>query len=220
MEILQDAIDRAFDAAQARKAAQATPVVPKEFSVRINAPLYYNSNILLGQSGLEGDPEIALGWSPSWASLPFKPTVKLKADTDRYTNVPQVSQDEASGSFKLSYYDASDDQAGAPFFSHKLEAIYGATFSPWLETKNDFNLGVDKLFSFDGDFRLLPAAANSQGAAVWTLGVTAYIQRRVRTSLSDSLALYVVPNAFAKFGLGHRAVPGKLISAIGNSCLM
>jgi hypothetical protein len=28
-----------------------------------------------------------------------------------------------------------------------------------------------------------------------TLGVTAYVQRRVRTSLSDSLALYVVPNA-------------------------
>jgi hypothetical protein len=47
----------------------------------------------------------------------------------------------------------------------------------------------------NGDFRLLPAAANSLGAAVWTLGVTAYVQRRVRTSPSDSLALYVVPNA-------------------------
>jgi hypothetical protein len=194
-EILRDAIDAAFDAAQARKAAQGAPAVPKEFSVRINAPLYFNSNVLLGHSGLEGNPEIALGWSPSWASLPFKPSVKLKADTDRYTNVPQASQDEASGSFRLSYYDASDDQTWAPFFSYKLEAIYGATFSPWRETKNDFNLGFDKLFSFDGDFRLLPAAANSRGAAVWTLGVTAYVQRRVRTSPSDSLALYVVPNA-------------------------
>jgi hypothetical protein len=136
-EILQDAIDAAFDAAQARKAAQAPRAVPKEFSVRINAPLYYNSNVLLGQSGLESNPEIALGWSPSWASLPFKPGVKLKAGTDRSTNVPQASQEEASGSFRLSYYDAGDDQAWAPFFSYKLEAIYGATFSPWLEQSRE-----------------------------------------------------------------------------------
>ena len=192
---LDDAIDAALDAAEARKAANAPPAAPKEFSVRINAPLYYNSNILLGQSGLEGNPEIALGWSPNWTSLPFKPTVKLKEESDRYTNVPQASQDQASGSFRLSYFDATDDQAWAPFFSYKLEAIYGATFSPWLETKNDFNLGFDKLFSFDDNFRPLPDAANSRGVATWTLGLTAYVQRRVRTSPSNSLALYVVPSA-------------------------
>jgi hypothetical protein len=103
-------------------------------------------------------------------------------------------QDEASGSFRLSYYDASDDQAWAPFFSYKLEAIYGATFSPWprprtistsASTSSSVSMATFAYF-------LLP---RSRGAAVWTLGVTAYVQRRVRTPPSDSLALYVVPNA-------------------------
>jgi hypothetical protein len=193
VEILQDAIDRAFDAAQARKATQAAPLVPKEFSVRINAPIYYNSNILLGQSGLEGDPEIALGWSPSWASLPFKPTVKLKADTDRYTNVPQVSQDEATGSFKLSYYDASDDQAWRRSFHTNWRRYTPRRFRRGSRPRT-ISTSASTSSSVSMATFILPAA-NSQGAAVWTLGITAYVQRRVRTSLSDSLALYVVPNA-------------------------
>jgi hypothetical protein len=73
-EILQDAIDAAFDAAQARKAAQGAPAVPKEFSVRINAPLYYNSNVLLGQAGLEDNPEIALGWYQAGRRCRSNPT--------------------------------------------------------------------------------------------------------------------------------------------------
>jgi len=121
--------------------------------------------------------------------------VKLKTNIDRYTNLPRANQDQASGSFRLSYCDAADDQAWAPFFSYKREAIYGATYSPWLETKNDFNLGFNKLFSFYGDFRLVPGAANSRGLAVWALGLAAYVQRRVRTSPSNSLALYAVPSA-------------------------
>jgi hypothetical protein len=193
-ENLDDAIDAALDAAEVHRAAKAPHAVPKEFSVAINAPLYYNSNVD-DHATLESDPEIALGWSRNLTSLPLKLNLKLKLTADRHANVPQADEDQASGSFKLSYYNASNDQAWAPFFFYKTNPIYNATFSPWIETKNDFNLGVDKLFNINGDFRLLPAAANSGGAAVWTLGVSAYVQRRVRTSPPNSRALYLVPSA-------------------------
>ena len=192
---LEDAIDAALDAAQARAQAKAPPAVPKEFSVGINAPLYYNSNAAAGIAALEGNPEIALGWSPNVTMLPFKPSVKLKASVDRYTTVPQINEDQASGSFKLSYYDAGNDQAWSPYFFYKRESIYRATVSPWIATKNDFALGTDKLFNFDANFRLLPAAASSERDAMWTLGVTGYVQRRARTPPPDSLALYFVPSA-------------------------
>jgi hypothetical protein len=188
---LEDAIDTALDAVQAK----ASPAVSnKEFSVGIEAPLYYNSNAA-GNAALEGNPEIALGWSPNLAMLPFKPSVKLKASVDRYPNVSQTNEDQASASFKLPYYEAENDQAWSPFFLYKREAIYGATFSPWIATKDDFALGIDKLFNLDADFHSVPAAASSGTNAMWTLGVTGYGQRRNRTPPPGSLALYFVPSA-------------------------
>jgi hypothetical protein len=189
-EHLEGAIDATLDAAQAK----AAPAISKEFSVGINAPLYYNSNAA-GHASLEGNPEIALGWSPNLTMLPLKPSVKLKASVDRYTNVPQINQDQASVSFNLPYHDANNDQAWSPFFFYKRESIYAATFSPWIATKNDFALGTDKVFNFDADFRLLPAAPNSGSDATWTLGVTEYVQRRTRSPPPGSLAVYVVPSA-------------------------
>jgi hypothetical protein len=196
----QDAIDAAADAAQARQAAgQAAPPTPREFNFRINAPLQYNSNPAQAPSGsraaLEADPAIELGWTRSLTSMPLKLSVRLRADTDRYTNAPQANEDEVSGSFKASYYDVNNDQAWAPFFSYKAGALFDATFSPWTETKNDLALGVDKLFNFDGDLQRLPASGRSRGAAVWSFGVSSFIQRRLRTPGPDSIALYVAPSA-------------------------
>jgi hypothetical protein len=192
----EDAIDAAQDTAQNRRAgAQAAP---REFNFRINVPLYYNSNAEEVQAGastaLEADPEIELGWARSLTSLPLRLSVRLRADTDRYANLSQADEDEASGSFKASYFDVNDDQVWAPFVSYKGASIYDPTFSPWTETENDFALGFDKLFNLDGTFHRLPAAARSRGAAVWSLGLSAYVQRRLRTPDPDSVALYVVPS--------------------------
>jgi hypothetical protein len=195
----EDALDAAQDTAQDRQAAeQAKPPAPKEFNFRINAPLYFNSNaeeVPSGSSALEGNPEIELGWGRSLSTVPLKLSVKLRADTDRYANVPQANEDEASGSIKVSYYDANDDQAWAPFLSYKGAAEFEATFSPWTETKNDFALGVDKLFNFDRNFHRLPASARSRVASGWSLGFSTYFQRRLRTPGPSSIALYVVPSA-------------------------
>jgi hypothetical protein len=195
----EDAIDAAQDTAQAQQAAaQAVPAAPREFSVRLNVPLSYNSNPEEAPSGgpaaLEADPEIELGWTRSLTSVPLKITARLRADTDRYVNVPQAGEDEASGSVKAAYYDADNDQAWAPFVSYKGSTIFDPTFSPWTETRNDFALGFDKYVNFDGDFNLLPPSQRSRAVAVWSFGVSAFVQRRLRTPGPDSTALYLVPS--------------------------
>jgi hypothetical protein len=200
MQAMEDAIGAAQDAAQERRAAdQAAPSVPPDFNFRVNAPLYFNSNPKELQSGgpkaLEGDPELELGWGRSLTSVPLKLSVKLRADTDRFANVPEAGEDEFSGTSKASYYDANNDQAWAPFVSYKGSAEYEGTFSPWTETINDFALGLDKLFNFDGALHRLPASARSRGTAVWSLGVSFFVQRRLRTPGPSSTALYVVPSA-------------------------
>ena len=194
----EDAIDAAQEDAQARQAAgQPVPAAPKAFNFRVNAPLYHNSNatevVSGGPAALEGDPEIELGWNRNLSSVPLKFSLKLRADTDRFANVPQADEDEVSESIKAAYYDADDDQAWAPFVSYKNTALFEATFMPWTETRNDFAIGFDKLFNFDGNFRLLPTGARSRVAAVWSLGLSVYAQRRLRTPGPSSTAVYVVP---------------------------
>jgi hypothetical protein len=200
IEAQEDAVEAVQDAAQEQPAVdQAAPSIPREFNFRINAPLYFNSNPKEVQSGgpeaLEGDPELELGWGRSLTTVPLKFSVKLRADTDRFANVPEAGEDEFSRTFKASYYDANNDQAWGPFVSYKGSAEYEATFSPWTETKNDFALGLDKLFNFDGGLHPLPASARSRGTAVWSLGISFFVQRRLRTPGPSSTALYVVPSA-------------------------
>ncbi len=196
----EDAIDATQDSEQARQAAgQAALPAQPQFNFRINAPLYFNSNAQEvgsgGSAALEGDPEIELGWTRGLTSLPLKLSGRLRADTDRYANVSQADEDETSGSFKASYYDANDDQAWSPFVSYKGTLVYDATFSPWTETRNDFAVGFEKRFNLDAGFDLLPASARSRAVAVWGLGFDVYVQRRLRTPGPDSNALYVVPSA-------------------------
>ena len=89
------------------------------FEVRIDAPLYYDSNAQELQRGasaaLEGNPEATFGWKHPIGSLPFTIGVQLAANADRYANVAQADGDEATAKVRLQYYDRSDDQALAPF---------------------------------------------------------------------------------------------------------
>ena len=205
-----DRSDRIQDQEDAIDAAR-TPRRPDKLPVRPCLPLRANSISAstrhctttrtpgrcssAGLRRLKPTPRSSWAGRRSLTTIPLKLNVKLRADTDRYANVPQADEDETSGSFKASYYDASNDQAWAPFFSYKAGAIFDPTFSPWTETKNDLALGFDKLFNFDGDFHLLPASARSRVAAVWSLGVSSFVQRRLRTPGPNSTALYVVPSA-------------------------
>ncbi len=184
----QDAIDDAIDAEQQRR-----NVAPRAFNLQISAPAYYNSNaeeVPSGGSGaLEGDPEVELGWSRAFTPLPLKFGVRLRADADRYANVPQADEDEMSATLRAQYFDAGNDQAFAPYLSYKGTLVFGATFSPWTQTKNDLSVGIAKTFMFDGSIHALPDSARSGANSVWRVSMNLSAQRRLRTPGADSTAL-------------------------------
>jgi hypothetical protein len=190
----ESAIDALNSAAQNRKLT--APSVPRPFTFRLNAPLYYNSNAneipTRAPAALEGNPQMELGWRRTLIPLQF--SVRLGADADRYVAVPEAQEDQTYGSLKVAYYDPGNDQAWAPFVSYKNTLIFSATFAPWTETRNDFALGIDKFFSFDRGFHELPASGRSRVDAVWVLGMGTYVQRRLRTPGPDSVAVYFVPS--------------------------
>jgi hypothetical protein len=197
IEDLENAIDAAESAAQDREPVAS--FVPRPFTFRLNLPLYYNSNAnevpSPAPAALEGNPQIELGWRRNLTSLPLQLSIRLGANADRYTAVPVAQEeDQTYGSLKAVYYDADNDQAWAPFVSYKNMLVFSATFDPWTETRNDFALGIDKVFGFDRGFHQSPASARGRLDAVWVLGMTTYVQRRLRTPGPNSVALYVVPS--------------------------
>ncbi len=62
-------------------------------------------------------------------------------------------------------------------------------------TRQDLNLGVDKVFNFDGAFNRLSASPDSGSAAVWSFGFAAGGQRRFRSPAPQSYALFLSPSA-------------------------
>jgi hypothetical protein len=196
IEDQESAIDAAKSVAQDRESVAAS--VPRSFTFRLNVPLYYNSNAnempSPASAALEGNPQVELGWRRDLTALPLRISIRLGADADRYATVPEAQEDQTYGSLKAAYYDPHNDQTWAPFVSYKNTLIFGATFDSWTETRNDFALGIDKFFSFDRGFHQLPASGRSRVDAVWVLGMSTYVQRRLRTPDPDSVALYVVPS--------------------------
>ena len=189
-----DAVDAAILAEQQRRTANATtPPVQQPFSIRIVAPLYYNSNAQEvpsgGSAALEGDPELELGWSRRLTSVPLALSFKFRSETDRYANVPQADEDEISTTFKAQYYNRDDDQALAPFVSYKNTLLFDPTFSPWTQSRSDFAVGLAKTFYFDSRLHPLPASGRSGANADWGLAITTSVQRRLRIPTPDSTAL-------------------------------
>ena len=124
-----------------------------------------------------------------WHALPLKYSVRLRADADRYANVPQADEDEMSATLKTQYFNVDNDQAIAPFVSYKGTLIFDATFSPWTQTKNDLAVGVAKVVNFDDGLHALPISGRSAANAVWSLSMSMAVQRRMRTPGADSTAL-------------------------------
>jgi hypothetical protein len=195
----EDAVDAAQEAAYARDvASQPIPITLRDFTFRANLPIFYDSNPNElqsdGPSSMEADPEAELGWRKNLQSAPLAFSVRLRANTDRYGAEPQAGGDQTSARFMVSYKDKANDQAWSPFFWYKGTMGFQGTFSTWTYTRNDVVVGLGRVFNFSGNFRGLPISANSQVAAVWSLGFRLYVQRRLRVPGPDSVALYAVPS--------------------------
>ena len=71
---------------------------------------------------------------------------------------------------------------------------FDPTFATRFATRYDLDIGVNKVFNFDGDLHRVGFSGDSAAATVWSLGFTAGAQRRWRDPSPSSYAVFVVPS--------------------------
>jgi hypothetical protein len=163
------------------------------------APFGYNSNAEEiargGTQTLESSPFGNLSWAAPVGNLPLRLTVNASAESDRYFRAPDVDLDKLGASVRLQYVDPTNDQAFSPYFAIAPRWDFLPTFSDQISARQDFNLGFNKRFNFDGSFHPVPIASDTSALSVWSLGLTAFVQRRLREPQLSSSAVFVIPSA-------------------------
>jgi hypothetical protein len=172
------------------------------FTFNILAPIAYTSNALSGPSGVPTDqnsavfrPAAGVSWATPVLDLPFRFTANVRAEVDRFTQVPSADFDKVAVSGRLQYVDAADDQAYSPYITYAPRWSYTPFYQGWLQTRQDLSVGLNKTFNYDANFRRVAFAANTLAETTWSFGVTAFIQRRFSNPEPGSWAFFVLPSA-------------------------
>ena len=190
--VLQDNI---FATAPGLEQAARTP----QFTLNVLAPAFYNSNAQFLSSGgsqaLEGSPVVRLGWASQLFDTPIRISGAAGLETERFTNAPGAAIDYIRTSARAQYINPENDQDYSPFFSYVPRLDFDPTFANNFATRQDLNLGVGKVFNFDGDFNRVPASSNSSAATVWSFGISGGGQRRFRDPAPQSYAFFFSPSA-------------------------
>lgn len=171
------------------------------FTLNVLAPISYNSNADLtpsggtaGQNSAEFSPIVGLSWSTPVFDLPLRFTGNARAEVDRFTQVPGADFDKVALAGRLQYVDPNNDQAYSPYFVYAPRFDFDPFFRERFATRQDLNLGVNKTFNFDANFRRVPFSANTLDETVWSFGMTVFGQRRFRDPQPSSWALFVIPS--------------------------
>src|SRR6516162_10092092 len=176
---------------------QAVPA--PQFTLNVLAPALYNSNAQFLSSGgsqtLEGSPLVRLGWASQLFDTPIRISGAASMETERFVNAPGAAIDYIRTSARAQYINPENDQDYSPFFSYVPRLDFDPTFANNFATRQDLNLGIDKVFNFDSDFNRVPASSNSSGSTVWSVGFSAGAQRRFRSPAPQSYALFGSPSA-------------------------
>ena len=169
-----------------------------QFRFNFLAPLNFDSNaqeISSGGTQTWGTfPVGNLSWAAPVADLPFRVSVNARSEFKRFFDASDVDIDRLTFSGRLQYVDPTNDQAFSPYFAITPRFSYLPTFSDQTEARQDFNLGFNKSFHFDGSFRLIPTAADTSAETVWSFGLTAFAQKRLRQPQLSSDALVLIPS--------------------------
>lgn len=169
-----------------------------QFRANALLPLGWNSNANeVNQGGVASGqwrPVGTLSWAAPVGDLPLRATVTGFAETDRYFRASQVDLDKSGGSARLQYVDPGNDQAFSPYFAFAPRWDFSPTFSTQISARQDFNLGFNKRFNFDGAFRPVGVAGNTSAATVLSFGLTAFVQQRLREPQTSSQAVFVIPS--------------------------
>ncbi len=113
---------------------------------------------------------------------------------DRFFRASSADLDKAGSSLRLQYVDPTNDQAFSPYVAVAPRWDYLPALSDQISARQDFNLGVNKRFNFDGGFQPVPVGSDTSASTVWSLGLTAFAQRRLREPQPSSSALFVIPS--------------------------
>jgi hypothetical protein len=164
-------------------------------------PIFYNSNADLtpsggtaGQNSAEFSPILGLSWSTPVFDLPLRFTAGVRAEIDRFTQVPSADFDKVALSGRLQYIDPTNDQAYSPYFVYAPRFDFDPFFRERFATRQDLNLGVNKTFNFDANFQRVPFSPDTLAETVWSFGVTVFGQRRFRDPQPSSWAFFVIPS--------------------------
>jgi hypothetical protein len=187
--------DNALATAPGVEQAARTP----HFILNILAPAFYDSNAQFLTSGgshaLEGSPVVRLGWASQLFDLPIRVSGAASFETERFTSAPGAAIDYIRTSARAQYINPQNDQDYSPFLSYVPRLDFDPTFANNFATRQDLNLGIDKVFNFDKDLNRVPASSNSSESTVWSFGFSAGGQRRFRDPAPQSYALFVNPSA-------------------------
>jgi hypothetical protein len=187
--------DSALATAPGLEQAVPTP----QFTLNVLAPALYNSNAQFLSSGgsktLEGSPLVRLGWASQLFDTPIRVSGAASLETERFVNAPGAAIDYIRTSARAQYINPENDQDYSPFLSYVPRLDFDPTFANNFATRQDLNLGIDKVFNFDGDFNRVAFSGSSSAATVWSLGFSAGVQRRFRSPAPQSYALFGAPSA-------------------------
>ncbi len=187
--------DNAIATAPGLEQQTATP----QFTVNGLAPIFFNSNAESASSGgtaaAEGSPVVRLSWAGQLGGLPIRLSGSVSAEWDRFANASSADFDKIRPSLRAQYVNASNDQDFSPFVSFVPRIDFEPTFATEFATRYDLNLGVNKVFNFDGDFHRVPFSGSSSASTVWSFGFTAGVQRRWRDPAPSSYAFFLIPSA-------------------------
>lgn len=169
-----------------------------QFTINGLVPLFFNSNAEAlttgGTNSAEFSPILGASWSTPVFDLPIRFTANARAEVDRFTQAPAVDFDKLAVVGRLQFVDPTNDQAYSPYISYAPRWDFAPFYKDWSATRQDLNLGVNKIFNFDANFRRVPFSADSSADTVWSFGITAAIQRRFRDPAPGSWAAFFVPS--------------------------
>ncbi|WP_294541437.1 hypothetical protein [uncultured Rhodoblastus sp.] len=165
----------------------------------------FGANLLL-PFGWDSNPaELGRGGPTSWGTSPngsLSLTAPLGSNL-RFTasgfgeanlnfSASQANRDRLGGSARLQYVDLNNDQAFSPYAAFSPRWQFGGPDSFYQEQRQDFNLGLNKRFNFDGGLQPIRPAGDTGAATVWSLGLNVFGQIRQREPFRSSDAVFVI----------------------------
>src|SRR5690348_6420690 len=187
--------DNIFATAPGAEQAARTP----QFTLNVLAPALFNSNAQFLSSGgsktLEGSPLVRLGWASQLFDTPIRVSGGASLETERFVNAPGAAIDYIRPNARAQYINPENDQDYSPFLSYVPRLDFDPTFANNFATRQDLNLGIDKVFNFDGGFNRIPVSSNSSSETVWSFGFSVAGQRRFRDPAPQSYSFFFNPSA-------------------------